>query len=127
MLFNMAALSISGGAAYHASHFLSRALAYNGLPVLFALAVCVYFVMNTGLVSGVLSLVDGKSVRRVWQSSYLASFPLYLIGAAVAALVCMSDRVLGWGVLLICVGMYLAYVFFAYYFRARAQVTEAKV
>jgi hypothetical protein len=127
VLFNGAALSISSGAAYYASHSVMDASAYKALPVLFALAVCVYFITNTGIVSGVLSLVEGKSFREIWQKSYVASFPLFLIGAAVAALVCISDRALGWGVLLISLTMYAAYLFFGYYFRTRQRATEAKV
>jgi hypothetical protein len=128
VLFNMAALSISSVAAYTMFHFMMETSDHKRLPILFPLAVCVYFIINTGLVAGVLSLIENKSWLKMWQSSYFSSFPLYLIGAAIAALVCISDRALGQGVLLISLTMYLAYLFFELYFRSRRPgATEAKV
>ena len=110
--FNVATLAISSGAAYRLSHFFAGRPAAH-LGVLLAVAASFYFTADTLLISGVLSLVQGKSLFAVWQQCYLWSFPYYLAGAAIAALAVETDRALGWVMsLLILPLMYLVYVFY---------------
>jgi hypothetical protein len=109
--FNVATLAISSGAAYRLSHAFTGADAHLG--VLLAVAAAFYFAADTLLISGVLSLVQNKSLFAVWQQCYLWSFPYYLVGAAIAALTVETDRSLGWAMsLLILPLMYLVYVFY---------------
>jgi uncharacterized membrane protein len=54
----------------------------NALPLL--LAGATYFVVNTGLVSGVIALHRGHSLRAVWMESF--AFPYELVGAVVLKL-----------------------------------------
>jgi hypothetical protein len=110
--FNVATLAISSGASYRLSHLFAGSPAAH-LGVLLAIAASFYFTADTMLVSGVLSLVQGKSLFTVWQQCYLWSFPYYLAGAAIAALVVETNRELGWAMsLLILPLMYLVYVFY---------------
>lgn len=110
--FNVAVLAISSGAAYRISHLLARSPATN-LAVLLAVAASFYFTADTLLVSGVLSLVQGKSLFAVWQQCYLWSFPYYLVGAALAALAVETSRSSGWLTsLAIIFPMCLIYVFY---------------
>ncbi|MBZ5622532.1 MAG: hypothetical protein LAQ69_27930 [Acidobacteriia bacterium] len=110
--FNVATLAISSGASYRISHLLAGSPAPH-LGVLLAVAASFYFTADTLLVSGVLSLVQGKSLFAVWQQCYLWSFPYYLAGAAIAGLAVETDRALGWVMsLLILPVMYLVYVFY---------------
>src|ERR1035438_2244411 len=107
--FNVATLALSSGAAYRLSHAFAGADAHLG--VLLAVAAAFYFAADTLLISGVLSLVQNKSLFAVWQQCYLWSFPYYLVGAAIAALAVETDRSLGWVMsLLILPLMYLVYV-----------------
>jgi hypothetical protein len=109
--FNVATLAISAGASYRLSHLFAGPEAHLG--VLLAVAASFYFTADTMLVSGVLALVQGKSLFTVWQQCYLWSFPYYLAGAAIAGLAVETDRTLGWAMsLLILPLMYLVYVFY---------------
>ena len=77
-----------------------------------ALAATFYFAADTLLVSGVLSLVQSKSLFAVWQQCYLWSFPYYLAGAAIAGLAVSASLTTGWVMsLLILPTMYLVYWF----------------
>jgi hypothetical protein len=110
--FNVATLAISSGASYRISHVFAGSSTEH-LAVLMTLAASVYFVADTLLVSGVLSLVQGKSLLAVWQQCYLWSFPYYLVGAAVAGLAVATHQSAGWLMsLLILPVMYLVYVFY---------------
>ena len=110
--FNVATLAISSGAAYRLSHlFAGSAVAH--LVVLVAVAASIYFTADTLMISGVLSLVQGKSLFAVWQQCYLWSFPYYLAGAAIAGLMVETNRSAGWFMsLLILAPMGLIYVFY---------------
>jgi len=93
--FNVAVLAISSGASYRISHLFSGSLLPH-LTVLLAIAASFYFTADTLLVSGVLSLTQGKSLFAVWQECYLWSFPYYLAGAAIAGLAVATGRSAGW-------------------------------
>ena len=110
--FNVAVLAISSGAAFRLAHFFGDAPSAN-LAVLMTLAACFYFTADTLLISGVLSLVQGKSLFIVWQQCYLWSFPYYLAGAALAALMVQTNRSAG-GLLslVVLVPMGLIYAFY---------------
>ncbi len=111
VLFNVACLAISIGVAYGGSHFIVAAAGRDSLAILLTLAACLFFVANTGLVAGVLSLVEHKPLSQVWPQCYAWSFPYYLVGAAIAGLVCASTRSAGWAAaLLVLPLMYLTYV-----------------
>jgi hypothetical protein len=111
--FNVAALAISIAAAYQVSHFVLMLARADSLSALLVMAACTFFLSNTLLVSGVLCLVEGQPLKRIWQHCYLWSFPYYLAGCAIAGLVTVSGRTLGWQpALLILPLMYLTYTFY---------------
>src|ERR1700736_428066 len=84
-LFNIANLSISIGISKVLHDWLaSGGDAYRSSAM--ALAAAVFFVTNTCLVSGILSLLQGTRLALVCQTWYLWSFPYYLIGAALVIL-----------------------------------------
>lgn len=86
VLFNTANLILSVGACF----LVARGAVFPGLvwyrPAGMALVVGVFFVFNTVLVSGVLALLHGKPLVEVCREWYFWSFPYYLIGAAIVAL-----------------------------------------
>jgi hypothetical protein len=95
VLFNVSTLAISSGIAYRMAYAIAGRYEGN-LPVLLALAACFYYTSNTLLVSGVLSLVESKRLVGVWKQCYLWSFPYYLAGAIVAAVIVYCGRTAGW-------------------------------
>ncbi len=114
--FNVAALAISIGAAYQVSHFALALARADSLSALLVIAACVFFVSNTLLISGVLCLIEGKPLMKIWQQCYLWSFPYYLVGSAIAGLVAVSNRAIGWEAsLLVLPLMYLVYTFYRLY------------
>jgi len=116
VMFNVAALALSIGLAYQLSHFALALAGVDSLSALLVVAACVYFLSNTLLISGVLCLMDGKPLKQVWQQCYLWSFPYYLVGSAIAGLVTVSSRAVGWEAsLLVLPLMYLVYTFYRLY------------
>jgi hypothetical protein len=110
--FNVAAWTISSGMSYRISHWFAKNRDER-LIVLMPVAACLFFVANTLLISGVLSMVDGKPLFRMWQHCYLWTFPYYLAGSAIAALTVEAGRTEGWRMsLLILPAMYLLYLFY---------------
>src|SRR3989475_8639547 len=84
VLFNAACLTVCTAAAFWASHSALAMLGLNSLAAMMVLGACVYVVMNTGLVSLVISLAEGRSLKQVWLSCYEWTFPYFLVGAAVS-------------------------------------------
>jgi hypothetical protein len=99
----------------------------RGQPVsmVMAVATCLYFVSNSLLVAGVLSLVKRQPLRTIWQQCYLYAFPYYLLGGAIAALMTQSAREAGWAPsLVILPAMGLIFLFYRLYI-ARMTVAAA--
>ena len=112
-LFNLSTLVTSIAITFAVSHALDLG---RNVPVQLAVAVCTFFVMNTGMVSLVLSLVDEQPFRKVWRECYLWFFPYYLAGAVIACAITMSGRAAGWqSSLLILPVMYMVYSYYRLY------------
>src|SRR5260370_18770983 len=75
VLFNAACLTVCTAAAFGASHSALAILGLNSLAAMMVLGACVYMVLNTGLVSLVISLAEGRSLRDLWSSCYEWTFP----------------------------------------------------
>jgi hypothetical protein len=113
VFFNMANISLSLAFCF----LLRRALLETGIgsnpAALMSAIACAYFVVNTLLVSGVLALLQGKSLSQTCGQWYLWSFPYYLVGAALVGLTLqpqLSDYGEGWLILVPLV--YLIHFFF---------------
>jgi len=110
VIFNVLSMTVNAvWISYYAYHALAVHLKHS-TPLLLVVAVCVYFLSNTMAVSIVISLTEQRSLRRIWTETYFWSFPYYLAGAAVVALVSFSNRYIGWeSALLILPVMYWIY------------------
>lgn len=95
ILFNAANVAFSAGLCY----YLVRTWLPDSItkyePVAVVVAACVYFVVNTLLVSGVLALLQGKRVGEVSLQWYFWSFPYYLVGVALVGLIPSFGRPAG--------------------------------
>jgi hypothetical protein len=116
VLFSMSAVAASLFLAYEFCNFVRSQWHANSAPVVLAVATCLYFLSNSLLVSGVLSLVKREPIRAVWQQCYLYTFPYYVLGGALVALMDLSSREVGWKPpLLILPVMGLAFLFYRFY------------
>jgi hypothetical protein len=113
VLFNGACLTVCAAAAFWASHRALAMLGTYSVAAMIALGACVYVVLNTGLVSLVISLAEGRSLKHIWPQCYEWTFPYFLVGAAVAGLASVSSRASNLGVtLLILPVMYFVYLYY---------------
>jgi hypothetical protein len=123
VLFNVAALSLSVVAAYVAFH-LAGAHNPSLLPAACAASACVYYLINTGLVSGVICLAERKPLRRVWDQWEFFSLAYYLFGAAFAVLLSILSRDISWQIMVLSAP--LAYVLFVLLRRRLANAPEVR-
>jgi hypothetical protein len=113
VLFNGACLTVCTASAFWTSHAVPAMLGLNSLAAMMVLGACVYVVMNTGLVSLVISLAEGRPLRELWSSCYEWTFPYFLVGAAVAGLASAASHGANLGLaLLIVPAMYFVYVYY---------------
>src|SRR5438093_9900922 len=113
VLFNAACLTVCTAAAFWASHSALAMLGLNSLAAMMVLGACVYVVLNTGLVSLVISLAEGRPLREVWSSCYEWTFPYFLVGAAVAGLASAAGDGTNWRVTLLVVpAIYFVYLYY---------------
>ncbi len=94
--FNVLSAAFAVWGAYYTYHGPIARLAGNSPYLLIMLAACVYFVLNTLPVAAIISLTEGKALRRVWRNCYVWSFPYYLAGAGIAGLVSLINRQFSW-------------------------------
>ena len=116
VLFNAACLTVCAAAAFWVAHSVRAMLGLNSLPAMMVLGACVYVALNTGLVSLVISLAEGRPLRELWSSCYEWTFPYFLVGSAVAGLASAasySTNGTNFGVaLLIIPVMYFVYIYY---------------
>src|SRR5262249_28150026 len=113
VLFNIGALITSIGVSFAIAHVV---VPQASLPARLSMAVGAYFLANTGMVSMVLSLVEGRPFANVWRQCCRWSLPYYAVGALIACAVLLSSRVVGWQLsLTILPVMYLVYSLYRLY------------
>jgi hypothetical protein len=112
VLFNIANLSVSVGVCFVIARVWLVAGMAEYRPAVIALVACVYFVVNTVLVAGVLSLLQSKPLGEVCRESYVWSFPYYLIGIGLLGLVpAPGQAVSGESCLILLAMLYLVHFF----------------
>jgi len=125
VLFSVSAVATSLTLAYGCCQFVRAEFHAESVSIVLAVATCLYFVANSLLVSGVLSLVKREPLRVVWQQCYLFAFPYYLLGGALAGLMAATGHEYGWRPpLLILPVMGMAFLFYRLYL-ARLEILPA--
>lgn len=113
VFFNAACLTVCTAAAFAASHYVLAMLRLDSLAATMVLGAAVYIVLNTGLVSLVISLAEQRPLREHWSSCYEWTFPYFLVGAAVAGLASLAGRSTTWGAaLMVLPAMYFVYLYY---------------
>ncbi len=96
VLFSVATMITAAGASYSVYHSrLAEVLGHN-LPLMLLATGSTLFLTNTIPVACVISLTENKSLRKLWSECYLWSLPYYLVGAAIAGIVSICNRQIGW-------------------------------
>jgi diguanylate cyclase (GGDEF)-like protein/putative nucleotidyltransferase with HDIG domain len=94
LVFNAASISLASAGSYlvyHDAHFFG-----SDKTVQLALASCTYFLLNTMSIAGIVSLTENKNVISIWRDCYFWSFPYYLIGASITALLRYLSNFFDW-------------------------------
>ena len=94
--FNVCAGSISTALAYLVYHDPLTNLLIGNRPLLLGLAACVYFIANAGSIATVISLTEGRPLRRILVDCYFWSFPYYLVGAGIAGAIAWLNHTFNW-------------------------------
>jgi diguanylate cyclase (GGDEF)-like protein/putative nucleotidyltransferase with HDIG domain len=98
-IFNVSSMALAIWATegvYHAA-----ALSEVDPSIRLAAATCVLFLLNTGPVAIVISLVEGHALFAMWRECYFWSLPYYLGGAAIAQVASLANRYIGWQTVLV--------------------------
>ena len=125
VLFNISTLVVSVALAFG----LLDAVRNSGalIPGL-VVAALLFFIVNSGMVSLVLALLNSQSAVSIWRNCHRWAFPYYVAGAVVAGLVTVCSQVSGWRLAFAILPlMYLMYSCYQSWIVARAQEESAIV
>jgi diguanylate cyclase (GGDEF)-like protein/putative nucleotidyltransferase with HDIG domain len=93
---DISSFAVATHAAYALYHWPPAQQLTDGTPLLFcATAACLFLITNT-LMAVAVSLADHRRLAQVWRDCCLWSFPLYLLGAAIAGLLDMTKAKAYW-------------------------------
>jgi len=115
VFFNIGATVIGVTVAYNPFHYeLTQGL--HKLPEMLPLAAFLYFITNTGLVSGIIALSQDEPFRAVWRNLTQHLIAYYLVGGFIATLIIAASRLWGWqsGILILPL-LYLTYRYYRLY------------
>jgi diguanylate cyclase (GGDEF)-like protein/putative nucleotidyltransferase with HDIG domain len=108
--FNICASAFSIAVAYGVYHLALVRWQMTNHPLMLVVAASTYFAANTGSIATVISLTEGKSLKKIWVECYFWSLPYYLVGAGFAGMVGWFNRQFGWQTSLLVVPViYLIY------------------
>jgi uncharacterized membrane protein len=113
LAFNVATLAVSAGLAFGFYRWMAANLPPSLIAVALALTACVLFLVNTLLVTGVISLAEQADYKRVWKQCYLWSVPYYIVGTVIATAIDLSTRYASWKMAMFLLP--LTYVAYSYY------------
>ena len=110
LTFNLSQVTVCGAASYGAYKLVSIYFLHGPGPLALLAAAITHFIVGTAAMSAIIGLTEEKPVVKVWTESYLWLFPYYLVGAAIAGLVSVLNRHIGWQAsLLVLPPIYLLY------------------
>src|SRR5579864_8295462 len=110
IFFNMCNMAVAIAASQRTFYAAQSYFWTSDLLLALTIAAIVYFVANTVPIATIISLTEGKSLRKVWSECYFWSFPYYMVGATIAALVTWMNARTGWQTsLLVLPPVYLIY------------------
>src|ERR1051326_1643719 len=114
VVFNTCSLVISAAMSYAVCNVILARASATSSTVLLAGGAATLYLVNTALVSGVLSLINREPLTTIWRRCYFWCLPYYLIGTAAAGIVIVTGRSNGWAPSLL-VFPVLALVYVSFY------------
>ncbi len=109
-VFNWSQLTVASTVAYGAYSLVVARVLHGPGPLALLVAAIINFGCNSAAMSTIIGLTEDKPIPKVWNDSYLWSFPYYMVGAAVAGVVHFLNGHIGWqSSLLILPPIYLMY------------------
>jgi putative nucleotidyltransferase with HDIG domain len=110
LLFNWSQLTVSSAIAYGVYKLVAIHVLHAPGPLALLAAAITHFGCNTAAMSTIIGLTEDRPIPKVWNESYLWSFPYYMVGAATAGLVHFLNAYIGWqSSLLVLPPIYLMY------------------
>jgi diguanylate cyclase (GGDEF)-like protein/putative nucleotidyltransferase with HDIG domain len=94
--FNVCAGALSTALSYVVYHHPLSNQLVDSRPLLLGVAACTYFVANTGSIATVISLTEGKQLKKILVECYFWSFPYYLVGAGIAGVIGWFNQTFNW-------------------------------
>jgi putative nucleotidyltransferase with HDIG domain len=95
--FNLSQVALAITASYWAYDSLLAHSLHGRSPIALLVAAIVFFLLNSIPVATVVALTDGTAIYKRWIG-YAWTFPYYLVGAAIAGVIQLLNRVAGWEV-----------------------------
>src|SRR5947208_14468712 len=96
LLFNLSQVTVSSAVAYAAYRLMVLKVLHGPGHLALLVAAITHFACNTSAMSTIIGLTESKPIRKVWNESYLWSFPYYMVGAATAGLIHFLNAHIGW-------------------------------
>ncbi len=110
LVFNLSQVTVSSAAAYGVYKLVAFKVLHGPGHLALIAAAITHFGCNTAAMSTIIGLTENKPARKVWNDSYLWSFPYYMVGAATAGLIHFLNAHVGWqSSLLVLPPIYLMY------------------
>jgi diguanylate cyclase (GGDEF)-like protein/putative nucleotidyltransferase with HDIG domain len=94
--FDVSSVAIAVRVATLTFDVVTPAFPVLDFPFRLALTAIAYFVCNTAPASLLIALTEKKSMFATWQTRFFWSFPYYLVGAAISALLWAVKMAAGW-------------------------------
>jgi putative nucleotidyltransferase with HDIG domain len=108
--FNLSQIALAITAAYWIYALMMKHIVHGRAPLALLAAALVYFLLNTISVATVVALAESVAIRKKWATGYWWTFPYYLLGAAIAGVIQLLNRVAGWEIsILLLPAMYAIY------------------
>jgi diguanylate cyclase (GGDEF)-like protein/putative nucleotidyltransferase with HDIG domain len=95
LIFNVGSMAVAVHTSYWCYFGLRTMLSVPG-PFALALASIALFAANTLPVAMIISLSEGKPVKKIWSECYFWSFPFYIVGGCLAGLFDGITQAWGW-------------------------------
>jgi putative nucleotidyltransferase with HDIG domain len=110
--FNLSQVALAITGSYWTYVFLLNHVLHGRAPIALLIAAIVFFLLNSITVATVVALSDGRPIRKTW-AGYAWTFPYYLVGAAIAGVIQLVNRMAGWEMsILVLPAVYVVYLSF---------------
>jgi diguanylate cyclase (GGDEF)-like protein/putative nucleotidyltransferase with HDIG domain len=94
--FSVAAICLAVSASHGVFHVLLAPWMGKVNPLRLGFAAITYYVVNTGLVAGVIGLTERRSIYRTWHDTYFWVMRYHLVAASVAWLIVVLSQQESW-------------------------------